>query len=780
MKVKNLLLAVLAFGAANILMACNTDRPSDSSPSVPTHTHSWNSDWEHDDSNHWHICTDSECEEIDSKSAHAWDEGTVTKEAKPEEAGVMTYKCTVCELTKTEAINPTGHTYGELVEVVEATCEEVGYAAHYRCSCCEEYFTEGKEKTTLEELTVAVKGHAYGELVAAKAATCEEAGLAAYYHCSDCDTYFTEGKEKTTLAELAVAVKGHAYGELVAAKAATCEEAGLAAYYHCSDCDTYFTEGKEKTTLAELAVAVKGHAYGELVAAKAATGEEAGHAAYYHCSDCDTYFTEGKEKTTLAALTEASKGHDYVHQSYTKIDGVWYSHQVCIGDSAHSQNVVTDMIKVEVNELGFEKLSEAVAAAANGAEILLIGDVEEASAIVVSKDLTIKLNGKTIIVPTDNVGDGVFKVTSGTLTINGEGTINSVGNNNNNTAIFVNGGKVVINGGTYTNVGATTNDELGQLNLVLVRTGELEINGGRFISQNPQYTISVHETDGGTVVIKAGTFYKYSPAAEFLAAGYQAVAYGDNYVIKQKEMVADFTFENGLANSVENSNVIGYLFSNATDTRGQVVDTDPSTRISTTHTVGSTSYNLGSNAILSAHSSANPSFGVSGFDMGSGDFTISLKHYMPSDFIKSVYSDKNNQWCVMSVNSEANSTNKLFIYLGKDSKDAGYFRPIVNLNGTKVNLFTYNVSGYYSGRKWTEYRVVKQGTKVTVTIIPASAETNAKCIAYSVEFTLESADDFTLTPEQVIGFGNNYGSTRPGNDSYYDDIKVWNYAVDFE
>ena len=638
MKVKNLLLAVLAFGAANILMACNTDRPSDSSPSVPTHTHSWNSDWEHDDSNHWHICTDSECEEIDSKGAHAWDEGTVTKAATCEEAGVMTYKCTVCELTKTEAINPTGHTYGELVEAVEATCEE------------------------------------------------------------------------------------------------------------------------------------------------------AGHAAYYHCSDCDTYFTEGKEKTTLAALTEAAKGHDYVHQSYTKIDGVWYSHQVCIGDSEHSQNVVTDMIKVEVNGVGYEKLSEAVAAAASGAELVLVGNVEETTAIVVTKDLTINLNGKTIIIPTDTVGDGVFRVTSGTLTINGEGTINGVGNNDYNMAIWVNGGKVVINGGTYTNAGATANVDPEHFDLIYVRTGELIINGGTFIDQTPQWTINVHDTEGGKVTVNGGTFYKYNPAesltenpvANFVGEGYQSVAHGDNYVVNKKEMVAGFTFENGLANSVENSKVIGYLFSNATDTRGQVVDIDPATRISTTHTVGSTSYDLGSNAMLSAHSSANPSFGASGFDMGSGDFTISMKHYMPSDFIKANYSSKNNQWCVMSVNSEANSTNKLFIYLGKDSASAGFFRPIVNLNGTKVNLYTSNVSGYYSGRKWAEYRVVKQGTKVTVTIIPSSAETNAKCIAYSVEFTLESADDFTLTPEQVIGFGNNYGSTRPGNDSYYDDIKVWNYAVDFE
>ncbi|MCD7837940.1 MAG: fibronectin type III domain-containing protein, partial [Clostridiales bacterium] len=45
--------------------------------------------------------------------SHVWDEGTVTTEATCTEDGVMTYTCTVCGETKTEAIPATGHTYGE-------------------------------------------------------------------------------------------------------------------------------------------------------------------------------------------------------------------------------------------------------------------------------------------------------------------------------------------------------------------------------------------------------------------------------------------------------------------------------------------------------------------------------------------------------------------------------------------------------------------------------------------------------------------------------------------
>jgi hypothetical protein len=36
-----------------------------------------------------------------------------------------------------------------------------------------------------------------------------------------------------------------------------------------------------------------------------------------------------------------------------------------------------------------------------------------------------------------------------------------------------------------------------------------------------------------------------------------------------------------------------------------------------------------------------------------------------------------------------------------------------------------------------------------------------------------------FTADHVLAFGNNYGSSRPGNDSYYDDICVWDYAVPF-
>jgi len=251
----------------------------------------------------------------------------------------------------------------------------------------------------------------------------------------------------------------------------------------------------------------------------------------------------------------------------------------------------------------------------------------------------------------------------------------------------------------------------------------------------------------------------------------------------QNALLANFTFEEGLTNTGVDQDVYGTLFSNADANRGEELVEDASSYIHTSHVVGSTTYELGSNAIYSAHTSARPSFGVKGLDTGSGDFTISVKVYEPSDYVKANYDTKNNQWYVFGMNTAENSGNNTFkIMLGKDSKTAGYVRTKVNLNGEVKDLFqstSGDQHGYYSPRKWAEFRVVKQDTTVTFTIVPSSTETQSKCSEWSVSFTLNAKEDLMLTPEHLLGFGCNYGATRPGNDSYYDDVKVWNYAVDF-
>ncbi|MGN1194389.1 MAG: hypothetical protein ACI4SB_02800, partial [Acutalibacteraceae bacterium] len=54
--------------------------------------------------------------------AHTWNDGVVTEAATCTEEGVMTYTCTVCGETKTEAISATGHTPVSADNAVAATC----------------------------------------------------------------------------------------------------------------------------------------------------------------------------------------------------------------------------------------------------------------------------------------------------------------------------------------------------------------------------------------------------------------------------------------------------------------------------------------------------------------------------------------------------------------------------------------------------------------------------------------------------------------------------------
>ena len=196
-------------------------------------------------------------EEIPAKG-HSWDEGEITTAPTCENAGVKTYTCTVCNETKTEAINATGHTPVEVAEQ-PATCTEAGHKAGTKCSVC------GATISGMEEIPAT--GHT--EVIdAAKASTCTETGLTEGKHCSVCNTVLVAQEE--------IPAKGHT--EVVdAAKAPTCTETGLTEGKHCSVCNTVLVAQEE--------IPAKGHT--EVVdAAKAPTCTEPGLTEGKHCSVC--------------------------------------------------------------------------------------------------------------------------------------------------------------------------------------------------------------------------------------------------------------------------------------------------------------------------------------------------------------------------------------------------------------------------------------------------------------------------------------------------------------
>lgn len=150
----------------------------------------------------------------------------------------------------------------------------------------------------------------------------------------------------------------------------------------------------------------------------------------------------------------------------------------------------------------------ALVATSRGGEVTISNDLAIDTAMYLTKNTTIELNAD-ISAPNDTVGDGVFCAKKGTLTLNGNGTVNGVGDNDYNIAVWADGGEVIINGGTYTNVGARDDD----CNLIYVKNGgKVIINGGTFIAEDPQWTLNSHDSKTGTFVVKGGEFFEFDPS----------------------------------------------------------------------------------------------------------------------------------------------------------------------------------------------------------------------------------------------------------------------------
>ena len=175
------------------------------------------------------------------------------------------------------------------------------------------------------------------------------------------------------------------------------------------------------------------------------------------------------------------------------------------------------------------------------AEVLSIAtDTIYQTAQTINKTTILSLDNSTISIPEDTVGDGVFKVTEGgTLIITGNGTINGVGKNKYNMALWAtNKGKIIINGGKFTNIDAQDSEEdASHFDLIYVsKDGYVEINDGFFHCATPRWTLNRKNADNGTILVKGGTFVNYNPAesytdekangepSNFVAEGYIVVA----------------------------------------------------------------------------------------------------------------------------------------------------------------------------------------------------------------------------------------------------------------
>ena len=127
------------------------------------------------------VCGNVRTDHFVDATGHNCGEGEITKAPTCTEAGVRTFSCANCDYSYTEAIEATGHKYGE-----EATC-----TTPQVCMVCS------------AELAAAL-GHT--EVIdSAVAATCTETGLTEGKHCSVCNTVL--------VAQTVVPALGHSYGD---------------------------------------------------------------------------------------------------------------------------------------------------------------------------------------------------------------------------------------------------------------------------------------------------------------------------------------------------------------------------------------------------------------------------------------------------------------------------------------------------------------------------------------------------------------------------------------
>ncbi len=132
----------------------------------PPHEHSWETDWSHDETGHWHA---SSCGHEDTeKEEHLFDDGWVEKEATDTEEGVIIYTCVDC-----------GYYYDD---VIPTTVHKHVYSEEWSFSDTEHWHAT----TCGHNLKKNVADHTYGEGVVTREPTEYEEGITSY-ECETCD-----------------------------------------------------------------------------------------------------------------------------------------------------------------------------------------------------------------------------------------------------------------------------------------------------------------------------------------------------------------------------------------------------------------------------------------------------------------------------------------------------------------------------------------------------------------------------------------------------------------
>ncbi len=199
----------------------------------------------------------------------------------------------------------------------------------------------------------------------------------------------------------------------------------------------------------------------------------------------------------------------------------------------------------------YEELVEALA---GESEIVrLEDDVVVDEALIISREVVLDLNGKTLSNETDlwDETEGVWSIISvrdgGDLTVRGNGSIIAK-ENDCYTFDVIEGGHLIIEDGTY----------VSNISAVYVTEGSAEIKGGRFSIQqlatakDYQFTLnlldSAREEGIASIVVSGGIFENFDPAAN---------------AAESSDMSTNFVAEGYVSTLVEEDDVSTYVVTKA-------------------------------------------------------------------------------------------------------------------------------------------------------------------------------------------------------------------------
>ena len=375
-----------------------------------------------------------------------------------------------------------------------------------------------------------------------------------------------------------------------------------------------------------------------------------------------------------------------------------------------------DTDKVTGEDHNYKIDEELAYAAANGGTVTLQDNVTLDGPIEITNDvnMVVNLNGKTISFSgkeDKTLYNAIFCVKKGTLTINGDGTIDAGSGSAGNIAVWAgrgdatNDGKVIINGGHFKN---GSDSEL----IYAANKGIIEINGGTFeVGQedktsfaSPQYAVLNLYSNGklgADIIVKGGTFVNFDPAnnvsenpnagyhnSNFVADGYKSVKSGENYVVLPDD--ATVVAYDASKTDVENGKILRAAFESAKD--GSVIalhngSYSISSQLNITgHSV--TVVGLGDNAKIIATGNNQKAIYITGNDGPTKDMNVVISNLV----IEETVAQKSTIWIREHVNVTMNNVKCESVIIDNNYNE----NDIVNLDlvGCIINKLTVDASPF--------------------------------------------------------------------------------------